>query len=76
MSWFKRRDKPPTTGPSGPHRFAEPADSRSGLAVSASQPNLQMGPAMAVAEASLRPALCAMGGCGKPLEDAIHQLDD
>jgi len=79
MSRFLHHDKPATTGPGGPsgqHRFVEPADARSGLAMSATQPNLQMGPAMAVADASLRVARCGMAGCGKTRQDAIHQPHD
>ncbi len=37
------------------------------------QPNAQMGPALAVTDASLRDALCRMAGCGKPSEDPIHE---
>ena len=73
VSVFRRRDKQPTSGPSGPHRFVDPADVRSGLALAAMQPNAQMGPALAVTAASLRDARCAMAGCGKPREDPIHE---
>ena len=73
MSGFRHRNKRRTSGPSGPHRFVDPADVRSGLALAAMQPNAQMGPALAVTEASLRGARCAMAGCGKPREDPIHE---
>jgi hypothetical protein len=61
-------------GPSGPHRFVEPDDARAGLALGALQPNLQLGPALAVTDASLREARCAMQGCGKVREDPIHDV--
>ena len=62
------------SGASGAHRFVEPEDSRSGLALSSSHsPSLQMGPAMAVTGASMRDRLCAAPGCGKPRLDAIHE---
>jgi hypothetical protein len=65
VSVFRRRDKQPTSGPSGPHRFVDPADVRSGLALAAMLPNAEMGPALAVTEASLR--------CGRPRPDPIHE---
>ncbi len=71
MSMFGRR-KARSPGPSGPHRFVEPDDTRTGLALGALQPNLQLGPALAVTDASLREARCAMPGCGKVREDPIH----
>jgi hypothetical protein len=64
VSVFRHRNKRRTSGPSGPHRFVDPADVRSGLALAAMQPTAQMGPALAVTEASLRGALCRMAGCG------------
>ena len=73
MSVFRRRDKQPTSGPSGPHRFVDPADVRSALALAALQPNAQMCPALAVTDASVRGARCAMAGCGKPRQDLIHE---
>lgn len=73
MSVFRHRNKRRTSGPSGPHRFVDPADVRSGLALAAMQPNAQMGPALAVTEASLRGARCAMAGCGRPRQDPIHE---
>ena len=73
MSGFRHRNKRRTSGPSGPHRFVDPADVRSGLALAAMQPNAQMGPALAVTEASLRGARCAMAGCGRPRQDPIHE---
>ncbi len=59
-------------GPSGPHRFVEPDDARSGLALGAMQPGLQMATPLAVADASVRAVRCAMKGCGKAREDTIH----
>ena len=76
MSVFRYRNKRRTSGPSGPHRFVDPADVRSGLALAAMQPNAQMGPALAVTEASLRGARCAMAGCGRPRQDPIHEPSD
>ena len=75
MSLFGRRKGRPA-GPSGPHRFVEPDDARAGLALGALQPNLQLGPALAVAEASVREARCAMQGCGKVREDPIHDVQE
>lgn len=71
--WPFRRNNERNAGPSGAHRFVEPDDPRSGLAVSAMQPNLQMGAMLTVADASVRRARCAMKGCGKSREDAIHE---
>lgn len=70
--WLFRRNNERTAGPSGPHRFVQPDDPRSGLALSAMQPNLQMGAMLTVTDASVRRARCAMKGCGKTREDAIH----
>ncbi len=69
------RDKKRTAGPSGPHRFVEPDDNRLGLALSVGRtPGQQMGPALAITDASVRVhgARCSMAGCGKAREDAIH----
>ena len=66
MSGFRLRHKERPAGPSGPHRFVDPADVRAGLALGATQPNLQIGPALAVTDASVRAARCAMPGCGCP----------
>jgi hypothetical protein len=76
VSLFRHRNKGRTTGPSGPHRFVGPSDVRSALALAAMQPNAQMGPALAVTDASLRDARCRMAGCGKSREDPIHQPSD
>ncbi len=73
MSVFGRK-KERTTGPSGRHRFVEPDDARAGLALGALQPNLQLSPLLAVTEASVREARCAMKGCGKEREDPIHDV--
>jgi hypothetical protein len=62
--------------PSGPHRFVAPSDPRSGLAVGAVQPDLQMAPGLAVAYASLRVDRCAASGCGKPRTDPIHSAPE
>ena len=67
------RNKERPAGPNGPHRFVEPSDARSGLALSASRLSLQMGPALAVTDASVRDARCAMVGCGRPRQDPIHE---
>ena len=57
---------------SGPHHFVEPEDARSGLAIGALQRGLQMASPLAVADASLRTAYCALPGCGRSREDSIH----
>jgi hypothetical protein len=57
---------------SGPHHFVEPGDTRSGLALGALQRGVQMASPLAVADASLRAAYCALSGCGRPREDSIH----
>ena len=62
-------------GPSGTHRFVEPDDPRSGLALGAAQASLQVGPAIALADASLREVRCARPGCAKPRQDPIHEVD-
>lgn len=62
-------------GASAPHRFVEPRDPRTGLAVAGVQPGLQQAPSLAVADASLRPAVCALPGCGRPRDHAIHEVD-
>ena len=56
----------------GQHRFVEPEDARSGLAVSGVRPDFQMVSPIRVASASLRASLCALPGCGKPRGDPIH----
>lgn len=75
MTWF-HRNRARTAVTSGPHPFVKPDDSRLGLAMAASQPDLQMGPGLAVADASVRASRCAMAGCGKDRADAIHHLPD
>lgn len=59
-------------GPSGPHPFVEPKDARSGLALGAMQGGLQMAAPMALADASLQSARCALPGCDKARQDPIH----
>ena len=76
VSVFRHRNRQPTFGPSGPHRFVDPSDVRSALALAAMQPNAQMGPALAVTDASLRGKWCAMAGCRKPRQDPIHEPSD
>ena len=76
MSPLRLRSKERSSGPSGPHRFVEPADPRSGLALGATQASLQIGPALAITDASLRVKRCALAGCGKPREDPIHEPGD
>ena len=66
------RSKKVRSSASGPHDFVEPGDTRSGLAVGALQRGLQMASPLAVADASLRTAYCALPGCGRPREDSIH----
>lgn len=73
MSPFRHRNRQRTSGPSWPHRFVDAADVRSGLALAALQPNAQMGPALALTEASLRGARCALAGCGKPRQEPVHE---
>ncbi len=50
-AWTRNTQR--SAGPSGPHRFVEPDDNRLGLALGATRPTLQMGPALAVTDASL-----------------------
>ena len=68
-----RRSSRTDSGPSGSHRFVEPEDVRSYLALSATQQGSQMTVPFAMAGASVRPAHCALAGCGKSREDAIHR---
>jgi hypothetical protein len=68
------RNRQRSAGPSGPHRFVEPDDNRLGLALGTTRPSLQMGPALAVTDASLRDARCAMKGCGRAREHVIHDV--
>ena len=75
MSRFGRSDEG-AVGPSAMHRFVEPDENRMGLAMSAGKPDLQMAPALALADASLRERRCAMKGCGKPRQDAIHGAEE
>jgi hypothetical protein len=67
-----RRSSNSGPGPSGPHRFVEPSDARSALALGAVQRGLQMASPLAVADASLRVSRCALSGCGKTRDDPIH----
>jgi hypothetical protein len=71
-----RRNAERGAGPSGPHRFVEPEDNRLGLALGMTQPTLQMGPALAVSDASLRAARCARKGCGRARQHAIHDVQE
>ncbi len=59
---------------SGPHPFVEPPDSRLGLAIGAGQSasQLQSAASALVAGATVRPARCALPGCGKLRDDPIH----
>lgn len=70
------RNEERSLGPSGKHRFVAPSDPRSGLAVAGVQAGLQQAPILAVTSASLRNARCAMKGCGKARQDAIHEPDE
>jgi hypothetical protein len=63
----------PSPGPSAPHEFVPPPDVRSALALGSTQPDTQIGPAIAVTAASVRDDHCALPGCGKSREDPIHQ---
>jgi hypothetical protein len=47
-------------------------DTRSALALGGLQKGLQQATPIAVADASLRDAHCAVPGCGKSREDPIH----
>lgn len=75
QSWrgamFGRRTKR-TGGPSSPHRFVEPRDSKMGLAVAGMQPALQQAPVLAGTDAMSREAKCAMQGCSLPRDHPIH----
>jgi hypothetical protein len=66
------RHKQTAGGPSASHGFVEPRDSRSGLAVSTAHAELGQSAGLAVADASMREARCAMKGCGKLRHDPIH----
>lgn len=68
-----RRSSPDRASASGAHRFVQPPDNRSGLALGAVQSGLQMGTPMAVADASRFERRCGLPGCGKPLHDPIHR---
>ena len=76
MAPLRLRSKERSSGPTGPHRFVDPADPRSGLALGSTQASLQIGPALAITNASLRVARCALAGCGKLREDPIHEAGD
>jgi hypothetical protein len=76
MARLSLRGSKRSAGSSGPHRFVEPDDPRSGLALGAAQASLQIGPAIALADASLRAVRCALPGCGKPRPDPIHEVAD
>jgi len=69
-------NKKRSLGPRGKHQFVAPSDPRSGLAVAGVQAGLQQAPTLAVTSASLREARCAMKGCGKARQDAIHEPDE
>lgn len=71
-----RRPSTTRSNPTETHEFVESEDSRSGLAVSAVQGDFQMVSPGAVAAATMRPARCALPGCGKPREDPIHWPDE
>ena len=76
MARFSLRGSKRAGGPSGPHQFVEPDDPRSGLALGAAQASLQVGPAIALADASLREVRCAQPGCSKLRADPIHEVAD
>lgn len=67
-----RRPPKKHLNPHEAHRFVEPEETRAALSVSAVQPDFQMVSQMAVANASLRDALCALPGCGNLRDDPIH----
>jgi hypothetical protein len=67
----RKTDK--SLGPSANHRFIEPSDPRWGLAAAGVHDGLQQAPALALTDASLRVPRCAMAGCGKTRNDAIHE---
>jgi hypothetical protein len=67
------RTKERSLGPSVKHPFVAPSDPRSGLAGASVQDGLQQTSQLAVTAASLRVARCAMKGCGKARQDAIHE---
>lgn len=70
------RNQGRSTGPSAKHRFVEPGDPRSGLGVASVQTGLQQALALAVTDASIRIARCAMRGCGRSRRDAIHEPEE
>lgn len=70
------RHKERAGGPSAAHRFVEPMDSRPGLAVASAQAQLGQGAGLAVADASVRKARCAMKGCGRLRHDPIHEAQE
>ena len=67
------RKKDGSLGPSVKHPFVVLSDPRSGLAVASVQDGLQQASPLAVTAASLQVAGCAMKGCGKVRQDAIHE---
>jgi hypothetical protein len=69
---FKRRKQDRLVGPTTQHGFVEPQDPRGGLAVAGVSPMLLQGPSLAMTEASVRPARCAMRGCSRLRDDPIH----
>jgi hypothetical protein len=70
------RSKDEAHGPGNQHPYVEPRDPRGGLAVAGVQSGLQQAPAIAVTDATVRLAPCAMKGCGRPRQDAIHEPEE
>ncbi|MEA2621572.1 MAG: hypothetical protein QOH61_482 [Chloroflexota bacterium] len=73
---FSRRRSGKQGDTSGPHRFAEPQDLRSGLALGSGTYDNDARAMFSVAAASVRQPACARPGCGKAREDPIHWPED
>jgi hypothetical protein len=69
---FNRRKQDRSVGPTTQHRFVEPQDPRGGLAVAGVSSMLAQGPSLAMTDATVRPARCAMRDCGRLRDDPIH----
>jgi hypothetical protein len=62
-------------GPSAKHKFVDREDNRMGLAwLGANLADFQQQSQIAVAASTLRKSVCQMPGCGKPKDDAIHDV--
>jgi hypothetical protein len=69
---FRRRKQDRSAGPTSQHPFVQPTDPRGGLAVAGVSSMLVQGPALAMTDATVRRARCAMRGCDRLRDDPIH----